>query len=84
MTGVAATYLAFAALPLAVGRRLIGKRSSNPYAHLAVGCGALFLVLCVPVVGAIVSLSGAFMALGALFSTRVAGLFKRQSGSVNA
>lgn len=77
VAGVVVTYVAFTALPLAVGGRLIGKRSTNPYVHLAVGCGVLFLLLCIPVVGALTSIAGVFMALGALFSTRAAGLFSR-------
>lgn len=81
VVSVAATYLAFSALPLVVGRRLVGKRSVNPYVHLAAGCGVLFVVLCIPVVGPITSILGAFMALGALFSTRAAGLFKRRHQS---
>jgi hypothetical protein len=79
VVGVAVTYVAFSALPLAVGRRLVGKRSANPYVHLAVGCVVLFLLQCVPVVGTLVSLAGAFMALGAVFVTRAAGFFKRTS-----
>lgn len=77
VAGVVVTYVAFTALPLAVGGRLIGKRSTNPYVHLAVGCAVLFLLLCIPVVGALTSIAGVFMALGALFSTRAAGLFSR-------
>ncbi len=77
VAGIAATYLAFSALPLAVGRRLLGQRSENPYLQLGVGCGVLFLVLCIPVVGSLASVAGAFVTLGALASTRVAGFFKR-------
>lgn len=83
VTGVAATYLAFTALPLAVGRRLAHKRSANPYVHLAVGCGVLFVVLCIPVAGPLASVAGAFIALGALSATRVAGLFKRAPNTLN-
>lgn len=79
VVGVAVTYLAFTALPLAVGRRLIGERSTNPYVHLAVGCAVLFVLLCIPVVGALTSIAGVFMALGALFSTRAAGFFGRNT-----
>lgn len=73
------TYLALAALPLAVGRRLAGQRSSNPYVHLALGCGVFFVIVCIPVVGDVVSVLGALVTVGALFSTRGAGLFKRST-----
>lgn len=82
VVGVTATYLAFSALPLAVGRKLAGKRSSNPYVHLAAGCGVLFVVLCVPVAGGLVSGLGGLVALGALSSTRGAGVFKRGSSAL--
>lgn len=83
VVGVAVTYLAFAALPLAVGQRLVGKRSANPYVHLAAGCGVWFVVLCIPVVGSLVALVGSFMTLGALASTRVAGFFRRTGSGLN-
>lgn len=65
-----ATYLAFCVVPLTVGRRMAGSRSQNPYAHQALGCVLLFLVLSIPVVGGLFSFAGTLLALGALVRTR--------------
>lgn len=65
-----ATYLAFCVVPLTLGRRMAGSRSQNPYAHQALGCVLLFLVLSVPVVGGLLSFAGTLLALGALVRTR--------------
>lgn len=65
-----ATYVTFCVVPLAVGRRVAGARSQNPYAHQALGCVLLFLVLSIPVVGGLFSFVGTMLALGALVRTR--------------
>jgi len=65
-----ATYVTFCVVPLAVGRRLAGQRSENPYVHQALGCVLLFVALSIPVVGGILSFAGTLLALGALVRTR--------------
>jgi uncharacterized membrane protein len=79
-----AIYLAFPALPLAVGRRLVSERSSNPYVHLAVGCALLFVLLCIPVLGGLLSFVGFLIALGALVRTRCAGLLPKRAPSLTS
>lgn len=81
IVGAVVTYLAVSAVPLAVGRRITSHRSDNPYVHLAIGCGVVFVVVSIPVIGTLFSLLGTFVTVGALFSTRLAGLLKRSSGS---
>jgi hypothetical protein len=81
VVAAAATYIAFPAVPLAVGRRLLGERSPNPYVQLALGSFIYFLLLCVPVVGELAGTLGCLLTLGALFSTRGAGLFRRSGGA---
>ncbi len=76
---VLATYLGFCVLLLAIGRRLVGARSTNPYVHLAIGCGLHFLLLLVPGFGGFLGLLGAIMALGGLVATRGAGLLARKA-----
>lgn len=76
---VLATYLGFCVLLLAIGRRLAGTRSANPYIHLAIGCGLHFLLLLVPGFGGFLGLLGAIVALGGLVATRGAGLLARKA-----
>ncbi|HKO49042.1 MAG TPA: polymer-forming cytoskeletal protein [Polyangiaceae bacterium] len=77
-------YLAFCMVPFALGSRLFGRRSQNPYVHLALGCTGLFLVQLIPGIGDLLSVLAALWALGALAATRGAGLLPRRRGSVNA
>lgn len=63
-------YLGSCVVPLAIGRRLLGERTENPYVHLAAGCVLLFCVLSIPVVGGLLSFLGALLVLGALLRTR--------------
>lgn len=65
-----AMYLTFCVVPLALGRRVAGARSQNPYMHLAIGCGLLVVLLTIPVVGELVSFAGTMIAIGALVRTR--------------
>lgn len=67
------SYLGFCVLPLAVGRRLTGERSRNPYVHQAIGCTLLFAILSIPIVGGLLGFVGTLIALGGLIRTKGAG-----------
>jgi len=77
---VLAGYLAFCMVPFALGTKLFGGRSQNPYVHLALGCTFLFFVQLIPGIGELLSVLAALWALGALAATRGAGLVPRRRG----
>lgn len=65
-----ASYLGFCVVPLAMGRRVLGERSRNPYVHQAIGCVLLFFILSIPIVGGLFGFAGTLVALGGLVRTR--------------
>lgn len=64
------SYLGFCVVPLAVGRRILGERSRNPYIHQAIGCALLFVVLSIPIAGDLLGFIGTLIAFGGLLRTR--------------
>ncbi|XXX75372.1 polymer-forming cytoskeletal protein [Sorangium sp. So ce134] len=58
------------------GAGLFGHRTSNPYAHLAIGCLGLLIVGGIPYVGGALCAAVALIGAGALVATRLAGLLR--------
>lgn len=72
-------YAGFCIVLLTVGGVLLRNRSTNPYLHLAVGCGLFFLVGWIPVAGPLICIPIVLIALGSLIASRGAGLFSRRA-----
>jgi hypothetical protein len=58
------------------GGAVVGHRTKNSYVHLAAGCGLFLLVTAIPYVGGLVFTAVMLAGIGALVSTRLAGLIK--------
>ncbi|WP_272458724.1 polymer-forming cytoskeletal protein [Polyangium jinanense] len=64
-----------------VGRALIGHKTKNEYAHLALGCALFVLTGPLPVIGGIVRVVVVLVAIGSLVATRAAGLVPAKKGA---
>jgi hypothetical protein len=60
----------------------LGARSQSAYRHLALGCALYLLASSLPRVGWLVTLAVVLIGVGALVSTRAAGLLARRSPSL--
>jgi hypothetical protein len=69
-----AVFASMAAVLTTIGAAVAGHKSKNPYVHLLVGCAGLLVVGLVPHVGGLVTAAVVLVAIGALISTRLAGL----------
>jgi hypothetical protein len=63
-----------------VGRALVGHKTKNEYAHLAVGCALFVLIGAIPMVGGLVKVAVVLTAIGSLVATRAAGLIPQKKG----
>ena len=59
-----------------VGAAVARHKTTNPYAHLAVGCGLLLVGGAIPYVGTMAVLAVGLAGIGSLVATRGAGLIK--------
>lgn len=64
-----------------LGRALIGHRTKNEFAHLALGCGIFVLVMAIPGLDGIAKIALMMISLGSLVSTRAAGLIPPRKGA---
>jgi hypothetical protein len=67
-------YAGVCAALTAVGAKLLWRRSSSPYVHLAAGCVLYLLFSSIPFIGHVVTLVVVLVGFGALIQTRAAGL----------
>lgn len=74
---VFAAYAGIVAVLRTVGAALIRHRTENRYLHLALGCLLFFVVGFIPWLGDWITLAVGMMGLGAVLSTRAAGLWPR-------
>lgn len=70
-------YASIAAVLTTVGAAVSGHKSKNPYVHLLVGCVGLLVASAIPYVGGLVTAAVVLIAIGALFTTRLAGTLAR-------
>ncbi len=75
---VVAGYSGICAVLTTVGSSLVHHRSTNPYVHLAVGCGLWLLLGNLPYVGGWVTFAVISAGLGAVYATRGAGLVPKK------
>jgi hypothetical protein len=78
LLAIFALYAAICAILAVVGEGLLRHKTTNPYVHLAVGCGLFTLVSALPYVGDICALVVGFIGIGVLVATRVAGIVRRK------
>jgi hypothetical protein len=71
-------YGSVASVLMTFGAAVSGHRTSNPYLHLLVGCGAFLLATWLPYVGGVVTFVVIMLALGALVATKGAGFLERR------
>jgi len=64
-----------------LGRALVGHKTKNEYAHLALGCALFVGVMAIPVVDDIAKVVLMLMSLGSLVATRGAGLLPQRKGA---
>jgi cytoskeletal protein CcmA (bactofilin family) len=62
------------------GAALLNHRTKNPYVHLAAGCAGLLLLGAIPYLGGALHAAVFFVGVGALVSTRLAGLIRPKLG----
>lgn len=81
LLAVFAGYAGATAALTTVGAAVLQHRTQSPYAHLAFGCAALFVIGMIPVIGTFVTLFVGALGLGVIVATRGAGfLAKRRNG----
>lgn len=71
---IIATFGAMTSILEVVGRGLIGHKTTNEYAHLALGCAIFAVTMMIPVVDDIAKLVLMLVSIGSLVATRGAGL----------
>ncbi|MDI1451578.1 polymer-forming cytoskeletal protein [Polyangium sp. 6x1] len=81
LAGVFGVFAAMCAVLEVVGRALIGHKTKNEYAHLALGCALFVLTGLLPVIGGIVQAVVVLVAIGSLVATRAAGLVPAKKGA---
>jgi len=74
LLGIFATFAAMTSVLEVIGRALIGHKTKNEYAHLALGCTLFAVVMMIPGVDDIAKLVLMFVSIGSLVATRAAGL----------
>ena len=77
LLAILAFYGALASVLTTFGAAVIGHRTHNPYFHLLLGCGAFLVLATIPWIGGIVVFAVSMIAIGALITTRAAGLLDR-------
>lgn len=75
LVGVFAGFAGLAAVLTTVGAAVLGHRTKNPYAHLAIGCVLYLVVGGIPFLGGLASAAAVLIGLGVLVATRGAGFF---------
>lgn len=63
------------------GAAVLGHRTRSPYVHLAAGCAGLLVLGSIPYVGGLLWAATILIGIGALVSTRAAGLVKPRAGA---
>lgn len=71
---IIATFGAMTSVLEVVGRGLIGHKTTNEYAHLALGCAIFAVSMMIPVVDDIAKMFLMLVSIGSLVATRGAGL----------
>ena len=62
------------------GAAVLGHRTKNPYIHLAAGCFGLLVMGAIPYLGGMLYAAVFLIGIGAIVSTRAAGLVKSRNG----
>lgn len=79
LVAVFAAWAGIVAVLRTVGAALIGHRTANHYVHLALGCLLFFVVGFIPWLGDLVAFAVGVTGLGAVISSRAAGLWPRRT-----
>jgi predicted membrane protein len=79
LLAVFSVYASIAAVLTTFGAAVAGHKWKNPYVHLLVGCVAFLVVGLIPFVGGLATLVLVMISIGALVSTRLAGVVKRRT-----
>ncbi len=81
LLAILGTFAAMTSVLEVVGRALIGHKTKNEYAHLALGCSLFAVTMMLPVVDDIAKLVLMLVSIGSLVATRGAGLIpQRKNG----
>jgi hypothetical protein len=78
LTAVFAVYGAIAAVLTTIGAAIIGHKTKNEYVHLLFGCGLFLVASSLPWVGGLVTFAVTMIAIGTLFSTKLAGFLDKK------
>lgn len=78
LLAVFAVYGAIAAVLTTFGAAVLGHKTQNVYVHLLFGCGAFLLASSLPWIGGLVTFAVTMIAIGSLFSTRLAGFLEKK------
>lgn len=78
LLAVFAVYGAIAAVLTTVGAAVLGHKTQNPYVHLLFGCAAFLVASSLPWLGGLVTFAVVMIAIGTLFSTKLAGFLDRK------
>ncbi|MDI3283588.1 polymer-forming cytoskeletal protein [Polyangium sp. 15x6] len=81
LAGTFGVFAAMCSVLEVVGRALIGHKTKNEYAHLALGCALFVLTSPLPVIGGLVRVVVVLVAIGSLVATRAAGLVPAKKGA---
>ncbi len=79
IAGILLAGVGICAVLTTAGGALIGHRTSNPYLHLAAGTFLFLLLGAIPYFGGMVTATVAFIGIGSLVATRLAGLLPRRN-----
>jgi cytoskeletal protein CcmA (bactofilin family) len=74
LLAIIATFGAMTSVLEVVGRGLIGHKTKNEYAHLALGCSIFAVTMMIPVIDNVAKLVLMLVSIGSLVATRGAGL----------
>jgi cytoskeletal protein CcmA (bactofilin family) len=77
LAAVFGLYAGVCAALTTLGAKLLWRRTSSPYVHLAAGCAIYLLLSSIPFVGGFVTALVVLIGFGALVETRAAGLVNR-------
>jgi len=74
LLAILGTFAAMTSILEVIGRGLIGHKTQNEYAHLALGCALFAVTMMIPGVDDIAKIALTLMSIGTLVATRGAGL----------
>jgi cytoskeletal protein CcmA (bactofilin family) len=82
LAAVFGLYAGVCAALTTLGAKLLWRRTSSPYVHLAAGCAIYLLLSSIPFVGTFVTAVVVLVGFGALVETRAAGFVNRGGSSL--